>query len=289
MKGIRTGFTLVELLVVMSIISLLASIMLPAMAAARRQAKTLRGINHQKSIVESLNCFAFDNQDRYPPSIATIGSRDEWWNWLPPTTMTGYPEVVQMHYRSMSAYLYDYIDDPAIMFCPNTSRQYPYIQQMWQDGESWDHPQTERQPDPMYGSYCFWWNYKGYLTEQSRVFQGPRSMAGRRHQSKILVSDYFGFDNWRFPGKYVSCEKFHSNAGTIPSYAVSVDYWYYLEKSEGVSLDSINIRLHAGYSDGHVESYSASEVTPLQVSLSPDGSEGGKGYGDFYLPLNYLY
>lgn len=66
------AFTLVELLVVISIISVLMGILLPALGKVRRQAKTLIGINNQRQIVLAINCFAMDNDESYPESVATM-------------------------------------------------------------------------------------------------------------------------------------------------------------------------------------------------------------------------
>jgi len=69
--------------------------------------------------VGSLTSFAFDHKDRYPPSVATIGSRGYYWSWLEPITMITYPEQYPMHYRSMSAYLSPYVENADTLACPN--------------------------------------------------------------------------------------------------------------------------------------------------------------------------
>jgi prepilin-type processing-associated H-X9-DG protein len=47
-----------------------------------------------------------------------------------------------------------------------------------------------------------------------------------------------------------------------------------------------NVKLNAAYTDGHVESYKASEAVPMKVSLTPEGAPpypDGTG-GIFFLP-----
>jgi hypothetical protein len=56
-----------------------------------------------------------------------------------------------------------------------------------------------------------------------------------------------------------------------------------------IALDMLNMNLHAGFTDGHVESFKSSEVVPMKVSITPNGSVPypsgvGLGPGDFYLP-----
>ncbi len=59
-----------------------------------------------------------------------------------------------------------------------------------------------------------------------------------------------------------------------------------------MDLATLNVNLRAGYADGHVESFKASQVVPMKVSMTSDGSEPytheGLGPGDFYLPRNAL-
>jgi len=55
------GFTLVELLVVISVVSILSGILLPALSKARDQARKLLGASNQRQIVSAVSLFAADN------------------------------------------------------------------------------------------------------------------------------------------------------------------------------------------------------------------------------------
>ena len=66
--GKRTGphaFTLVELLVVVSIIALLISILLPSLRSAREQAKLVKCMAHQRGIAQGGMSFSTDHNDRF--------------------------------------------------------------------------------------------------------------------------------------------------------------------------------------------------------------------------------
>ncbi len=189
--------------------------------------------------------------------------------------------------RVESEYLGDYIDDATVMFCPNAPRQYTYLQESWDAGDEWDNPDTTFPSDPVTGSYCFYWNYVGFLEERGYPFKGPSGSSGGRRRSKVLVSDYFGYDHWRSRNSYGSCERFKGASVVLETWLLSA-YW---SVAGDKGLDEIQIKLRAGYTDGHVESYSAREVTTMKVSITSDGSvpyPTGVGAGDFYLPRNCL-
>jgi prepilin-type N-terminal cleavage/methylation domain-containing protein len=290
-KGCESwGFTLVELLVVISIISVLAGILIPVLATARRQAHMALCIVNQGHIVKALSLYSVDNDARYPESVATItfGSN---WHWQEPTMMIACKRRPLHTNRSMSAYLHGYIEDASIMFCPSAPAKYVYLQKAWDAGDDWDNPETSFPSDPFLGTYCFYYNYVGFLGVREAPFRGPRNALGEPGQSRLLVSDYFGYDHHRSPDSYGSCEPF-TGAGLTPGTEVSSAYWS-RSRSEHVNLNTIDVKLHAGYTDGHVESYKSSEVVPMKVSITPDGSvpyPGGVGLGpgDFYLPSNGL-
>ena len=270
----------------MSIISVLTAILLPALGSIKRKVRMMVGMNNQKQSTLGANLFVLDHDERYPQSVATVGFGDSW-NWSEPTKLTGNRRRSPQLYRSMSAYLRSYIPDASIMYCPNAPRKYKYLQESWDAGDDWNNPETSFPSDPVGGTYCFYWNYIGFLGGQRGIFRGPQGPASSRKYSKLLVSDYFGYDHWRSPKAFGSCEEF-KGAGITPETWLLSAYW----SGEGdPSSGKPHIKLRAGYTDGHVESYSASEVVPMKVSITSDGSvpyPDDVGPGVFYLPENAL-
>ena len=289
-RNSRRGFTLLELLVVISVVSVLAGILLPALSKVRQQARTLLGTSNQRQIVSAVSLYAADNDEQYPESIATLGDESSHWNWQEPMMITGYRARSPRLHRSMSAYLRTYIQDAGTMYCPNAPRKYKYLQDAWDAGDEWDNPLTLPVQDPVSGTYCFYWNYTGYLEDRDYLFIGPRNSVGGRRQSKLLVSDYFGYDHHRNPNSYGSCERF-AGASIIEGTLLSSAYWSF---KRGAGSHPLDIKLRAGYTDGHVESFSASDTLTMRVILIPEtgepyGSGDGSGPGNFYLPRNALH
>ena len=284
-KVMKRGFTLVELLVVFSIISVITAIALPTFNSIRRQARDLLSMNNQKTVTSTINIFANDNDDRYPESVATIGQSDNW-NWTDPTRLIGNRNRTPQTHRAMSEYLRSYITDASIMSCPCAPQTYKYLQQSWDAGDDWDNPETEYPADPVGGTYCFYWNYRGVLEGRRGNFRGPSDPAGNKNYSKLLVTDYFGYDHWRTPGYFGSCESFEGDEVISETLLLS-SFW----AAEGSLEDLPDITLKAGYSDGHVETYSSHDVIPMKVSITANGTTpypDGVGPGIFFIPREAL-
>ncbi|MBN1973841.1 MAG: type II secretion system protein [Sedimentisphaerales bacterium] len=282
---VKRAFTLVELLVVISIMTVVMGIAIPAFNHVRRQAINLVSMNNQKQITSAINIFSNDNDDRYPESVATIGYGENW-NWTDPTRLTGNRQRSPRLYRSMSRYLKNYVTDASSMFCPCSPQEYQYLKLAWEAGENWDNPETTFPADPVGGSYCFYWNYKGVLEQQGKVFQGPHDPAGNKRQSTLLVTDYFGYDHWRTPAAFGSCEVFDEATEVAETLLLS-SYW-----SAPGTLENIpEVTLRAGYTDGHVETFSSRDTVQMKVSITSDGKTpypDGVGPGIYLLPSKAL-
>ena len=269
-----------------AIISVLMGIGVPVLRSARDKARALVSASNQKQITAGVNVFALDNDDDYPESVATIGFGTNW-NWSDPTKLAGNKQRTPGMYRSMSAYLRSYIPTAKTMFCPSAPSQYTYLQQAWSAGDEWDNPETPFASDPVGGTYCFYWNYTGNLSAENLLFRGPRGPSVSRKYSKLLVSDYFGYSHWRSPGDYGSCERFEAAGVTAETWLLSA-YW---SRPADPNAPRPDLELRAGYTDGHVETYSTSDVVPMKVSITSDGTvpyPDDVGPGVFYLPSNAL-
>ncbi|MCD8535905.1 MAG: type II secretion system GspH family protein [Verrucomicrobia bacterium] len=63
------GFTLIELLVVIAIISILGSLLLPALGMAKLRAKYINEINSAQQVMLAYHMYADDNDGRVLPGL----------------------------------------------------------------------------------------------------------------------------------------------------------------------------------------------------------------------------
>src|SRR5689334_16599132 len=73
----RRAFTLVELLVVIGIVGLLVSLLLPAVAAARRSARDVQCASNVRQLCVALIAYAGANRGMFPPN--DVGRTDQIW------------------------------------------------------------------------------------------------------------------------------------------------------------------------------------------------------------------
>lgn len=92
----KRGFTLVELLVVISIIALLVSILMPALSKAREQAKKVLCASRQHQWGIAMNIYAVDNGDYFPDNS------DSWSPfWWVDTNITNFLEEYLIKYQKV--------------------------------------------------------------------------------------------------------------------------------------------------------------------------------------------
>ncbi len=266
---------------------MLMGILMPALSGVRRQATALMGMRNQREVATAVNLFAADNGDLYPPSIATVGMSSEW-HWYDPTMLIGVEKRTPQMHRAMSAYLHAYITDARTVFCPAAPKRYTYLQESWDAGDAWDNPDNELPLDPLNGTYCFLWNYIGYLGGPRALLKGPRGPASGGQYSQLLVTDYFGYGHWRTPDSFASCEKL-PGGDILPEYWLEAAWW----KADGDPGSGMpQVKLRAAYTDGHVQTYYPNEVSAMRVSTHPEGAplseDGGGSRGIFYIPRNAI-
>lgn len=124
-KKVRKGaFTLIELLVVMAIIAILAAILLPVLANAKKTANRADCLSNMREIGVAFKMFVSDNGDRFPKAVTERESTDttRWeafptlplvwrrfpfaasWNLISPTpTSSPMPPPMRIRVRTFSA------------------------------------------------------------------------------------------------------------------------------------------------------------------------------------------
>jgi len=134
MQNIRTntqqhrGFTLLELLVVITIIAVLAGLLLPSLSRAKQSAQGIYCLNNGKQMMVAMTLYAGDNHDFFPPN-PDDGNTDPGYNWCSGQAGIGQPQefdpdVLKDPTRSP---LINYLSGNVSLFrCPSDMRQGMY-------------------------------------------------------------------------------------------------------------------------------------------------------------------
>jgi prepilin-type processing-associated H-X9-DG protein len=73
-----TAFTLIEILVCVGVLTILVSILLPTIGAARRQARLVACTSNVAHICRALHAYAGLNEGRFPPEVTSPGIGQHW-------------------------------------------------------------------------------------------------------------------------------------------------------------------------------------------------------------------
>jgi prepilin-type processing-associated H-X9-DG protein len=103
----RQGFTLVGLLIIIAVLAILAAMLLPALASAKRKAQRINCVNNLKQDGLAFRLWEGDNGDKYPMAVSTNKNG----------TME-YAADVFRHFQVMS----NELSTPKILVCPADNR-----------------------------------------------------------------------------------------------------------------------------------------------------------------------
>lgn len=125
------AFTLIEILVVISIIALLMSILMPSLMKAREQAKRAVCMTNLRSIGQGIYIYANDNKGRLVPGDFPV----PWDVWAEPPGCSN-KQSVNLGYLLTSGALPIPMDDNNVFFCPSrrnpdNSRGYEGFSRAW--------------------------------------------------------------------------------------------------------------------------------------------------------------
>jgi len=270
----RRGFTVVELLTAVSVLLVLIGITLPALRAVRRYGRRVVGIHNQREIVFAVTLYAYEHDDDFPASVALCNMADsQTYRWQDPRKVKTTRPLPTMTHNSVAGYLAEYAKSPDVFYCPSSPAPHTYWHRAWELGDrSWHCPVSEdpNAAAPIFGSYCFFWNYIAYQEGPLGPFLGPRSQMPRDGESNLLVCDYFGYDEWRNQGYFGSCEPLKYDE-VVPERDWHSSYWSYRNHNVGNDPRMLTTKLNAGYVDGHVSGYTPAQATPVRISDTAGG------------------
>ena len=106
----RAGFSLVELLIVLAVIAILASLLLPALSRAKDNARRIACVSNLRQMGMAFSVYRDENDGRFPDRRdlkKDLGYRP-WSEWPPSDPRTGWAAVVLAHE----------LQDPHVWRCP---------------------------------------------------------------------------------------------------------------------------------------------------------------------------
>jgi prepilin-type N-terminal cleavage/methylation domain-containing protein/prepilin-type processing-associated H-X9-DG protein len=187
-RNSKTGFTLVELLVVISIIALLMGVLLPALSAARMRAQTIVCAYNLKGYGSALVMYADTNNDKAPFSFSWLYSWDTISKGVADKTC---PEECRWHYDvdRPDGTLWPYMKSIKAHICP-TFKSLAKSTTCW---NSVNHPRSGRGGGtmPYNPTYCYSMNrWLGFFCPEMYKYapDSPQAQALFKREPSLNLS-----------------------------------------------------------------------------------------------------
>lgn len=161
-----SGFTLLELLVVISIIAVLAALLLPVLSAAKRRAAQTTCINDLKQLGVGMKIFVDDNNDTFPG----IASR-----------MYGYHQQDWIYWRTNTALYPPFTQSPILTAIPDLQK--PSLRCPL---DTSDTDRLNFNYGDSYGPYLFSYSFNGYGLDGSGKNLGMSTVVDTSSGSPVV-------------------------------------------------------------------------------------------------------
>ena len=261
-KKTASGFTLVELLVVISIIALLVSILMPALSKAREQAKRLICMTNLKSMGSASFMYGQDFNDYSPdPWFFQFANGNQWPtddrpihhmdDVMPATQKWAYEISPGMVLEE--AHLWPYLEEEEVFLCPSTPRKreigpagmgnLPFGYDRVDPPKYWSYVMNGQVADSL--GYPHGWHVRF-----DKIKPNPADVIMIFDEYPL---DYHAYDNTvtLVPSVYQegndSVTDYHNNAGTILFWDLHVEMMLRLDYLDTLSTPSGTKRLFGGY------------------------------------------
>jgi len=180
------GFTLVELLVVIGIISLLIAILLPSLNKAREAAKTVSCASNLRQIGMAIRMYANDNRGFYPVLAGQ-------WNWYAPLTLVNALVVTKSYLPQTNPSIWGY---SAVFQCPADSSNYntypgSYWYRQTHNSNAWI--TGDGQPMRSSDKSTFGGMMRYLVTERSAIIDFPSGMTPNTPGGTLYVNGSGGY------------------------------------------------------------------------------------------------
>ncbi|OHB54341.1 MAG: hypothetical protein A2Y12_18585 [Planctomycetes bacterium GWF2_42_9] len=273
------GFTLVELLVVISIIAILLSVLMPALSKARNQAKMIICGNNMKQVVIAANMYQSENND-YPESIvesykdgtATSARGRVYNNWTWPARIIYKPAKMASELGFslpstasgyVGSYLYKYLKDSHALNCPMAG--VGHLNKVYRDGKdrhicTYNDMYESGNGDYLSCSYSLWWNYFAFDYDNtyngiSTRFAGP----GKKSRSGLLITDTVIFGDKTISGNAEGTTWAVTHPFKGADLRSSFVFHTFSDPAQKL-LKTSKLVINAGFADGRVSRYAINEL-----------------------------